>query len=112
GQPNPPAGRAGTLIEPGVNPLPRQPAGQPHQAVERSSTVIETEEDVRQALLSGLKGRPEVPVSLPAAAPAPPAQQQPAPPPIAARSASPFRPTARPPIALLTVFDDGRIDGE
>jgi pSer/pThr/pTyr-binding forkhead associated (FHA) protein len=73
--------------------------------------VIETEEEVRQALLSGLKGRPPIPAPLPAAAPAPPAPA-PEPPPVAARSASPFRPTARPPIALLTVFDDGRTDGE
>ena len=28
------------------------------------------------------------------------------------RSASPFRPTIRPPVAVLTVFDDGKTDGE
>ena len=28
------------------------------------------------------------------------------------RAASPFRPTIRPPIALLTVYDDGKTDGE
>ena len=85
--------------------------GQPNPNVERSGTMIETEEDVRQALLSGLKGRPPVPVGLPEAVP-PPAVAPPAPPPAVAKSASPFRPTARPPIALLTVFDDGRTDGE
>ena len=35
-----------------------------------------------------------------------------APPPAAARVASPFRPTARPPIPMLIVFDDGRMEGE
>ena len=30
----------------------------------------------------------------------------------AARPAVPFRPTVRPPIAVLTVFDDGKTDGE
>ena len=28
------------------------------------------------------------------------------------RSASPFRPTIRPPMAVLTVYDDGKTDGE
>jgi pSer/pThr/pTyr-binding forkhead associated (FHA) protein len=85
--------------------------GQPNPNVDRSGTMIETEEDVRQALLSGLKGRPSVPVGLPEPAPAPRAVAPP-PPPAVAKSASPFRPTARPPFALLTVFDDGRTDGE
>jgi pSer/pThr/pTyr-binding forkhead associated (FHA) protein len=110
GQPNPNPERTGTLIESGTNPLQRPPAGQPPQFVERSGTLIETEDDVRQALLSGFKGQPPIPVAVPSAPPpAPAAVQQPQP---AARSASPFRPTARPPIAMLTVFDDGRIDGE
>jgi hypothetical protein len=80
--------------------------GQPNPNVDRSGTMIETEEDVRQALLSGLKGRPPVPVGLPEAAPSPRAVAAP-PPPAVAKSASPFWPTARPPFALLTVFDDG-----
>ena len=71
GQPNPPPERNATFIEGGANPLPRQPAGQPPQFVDRSGTMIETEEDVRQALLSGLKGQPPIPVSVPAAAPPP-----------------------------------------
>ncbi len=109
-QPNPNAERSGTLVESRPDPLLRPPAGQAQQPVERSGTLIETEEDVRQALLSGLKGQPPIPVAVPSAPPPAPASgQQPQP---AARSASPFRPTARPPIALLTVFDDGRIDGE
>jgi pSer/pThr/pTyr-binding forkhead associated (FHA) protein len=93
------------------------PPHRPDPNVDRSGTLIETEEDVRQALLSGLKGQPSFPAS-PAPHPAPP---QPAPPPIqaatqpqplAAHSASPYRPTSRPPCPLLIVFDDGRLDGE
>jgi pSer/pThr/pTyr-binding forkhead associated (FHA) protein len=93
--------------------------GQPNPSGERFGTLLETEEDIRQALLSGLKGQPLVPASPPPAAKARPATPQSIPtagpppaPPVAVRSASPFRPTARPPIALLTVFDDGRIEGE
>jgi hypothetical protein len=97
-----------------------QPArpGQPNPNVERSGTLIETEEDVRQALLSGLKGQPPITASFPAAAPSQPAPPPPmpaAPPqpqPVAVRSASPYRPTARPPVPLLIVFDDGRMEGE
>jgi hypothetical protein len=106
GQPNPPPERSGTLIEPGVSFSARQPAG--HQPVERSGTVLETDDEMRQALLSGHKGRqpgPAVGVDPPAPIPAPP---QPPP----ARTAVPFRPTARPPVAVLTVFDDGKTDGE
>jgi pSer/pThr/pTyr-binding forkhead associated (FHA) protein len=117
GQPSPAPERSGALIEPAANPLLRQPAGYPHQPVERSGTLIESEEDVRPALLSGLKGRPPIPTSLPEAAPAPPAagplpQPPAAPQPVTGRLATPFRPTARPPISLLTVFDDGKADGE
>ena len=76
-------------------------------AVERSGTLIETDDDIRQALLSGHKGRQHGrSVAVEPAAPIP------APLPGAARSAVPFRPTARPPMAVLTVFDDGKTDGE
>ncbi len=98
-----------------------QPAksGQSGAPVDRSSTLIETEEDVRQAFLSGLKSQPPGPAAPAAAAPiqSPPplrppvaaaAEPQPAP----VRSASPFRPTARPPVPMLIVFDDGRMEGE
>ena len=87
-------------------PQPPEPS-EPNPQVERSGTLIETDDDIRQALLSGNKGRqpaPTVPVG-------PPAQVQ-APLTGAARSAVPFRPTARPPVAMLTVFDDGKTDGE
>ena len=105
GEPNRPPERAGTLIEPGANFPIQQPGGP--QPVERSGTVIETDDDIRQAFLSGHKGRqPGQPVAVdpPAPVPAPP---QPPP----ARTAVPFRPTVRPPVAVLTVFDDGKTDG-
>ena len=105
GQPNSPPERAGTLIEPPVNFPIQQPGGP--QPVERSGTLIETDDDIRQAFLSGHKGRqPGQPVAVD-----PPAQSQrhhshrP-------RTAVPFRPTVRPPVAVLTVFDDGKTDGE
>jgi len=83
---------------------------EPDQAnprVERSGTLIETDDDIRQALLSGHKGRKPGP----SVAVEPTAPTQP-PLPGAARAAVPFRPTARPPVAVLTVFDDGKTDGE
>ena len=106
GQPNAAPERSGTLIEPGANLSAPQP-GRP-QPVERSGTLIETDDDIRQAFLSGHKGRqPGPPVAVDPPAPIPPAPQ-----PAAARSAVPFRPTVRPPVAVLTVFDDGKTDGE
>ena len=87
---------------------PYRPGQQP-PPVDRSSTLIETEEDVRQAMLTGLKEPPTMPASVPAAPPPPPAT---APPLVAARSASVFRPTARPPMPILIVYDDGRMEGE
>jgi hypothetical protein len=84
--------------------------GQPRTLVERSGTLVETEEDVRQAILSGLKGQqPPVAANRPAASqPAAVAQA----PPVAAQASSPFCPTNRPPVPILTVFDDGKSDGE
>jgi hypothetical protein len=78
--------------------------GPPTPPVERSRTVIETDDEIRQALLSGLKGQsPSLPTpTSPVVASAATAE----------RSASTFRPTARPPVAVLTVFDDGKMDGE
>jgi len=104
GQPNPPPERSGTLLEPGANMSARQP-GQP-QPVDRSGTLIETEDDVRQVLQSGHKGRPPVPAVSAELSPAPAPFQS------AARPAVPFRPTVRPQIAMLTVYDDGKNDGE
>lgn len=56
-----------------------------------TGTLLETDDDVRQALLVNV--RPSAPK-------------------IEAKPAEPFRPTARPPLALLTVFDDCESDGE
>ena len=102
GQPNPPPERSGTLIEnpahlPGRQPPRSQPA-------ERSGTLIETDEEVRDALLTSLKGQPLNP---PAAA-GPVGASKPSVGPAAAI----FRPTVRSPVAVLTVYDDGKIDGE
>jgi len=58
--------------------------------VEHAGTLLETDEEIRQAL-ANLKGTA---------------------PKIDARPAEPFRPTARPPLALLTAYDDGETDGE
>jgi pSer/pThr/pTyr-binding forkhead associated (FHA) protein len=69
--------------------MPQQRKQEP--AVEHSGTLLETDDDIRQALLSGIKG----------------AEQKPA-----ARAADPYRPTIRPATALLTVCDDGEADGE
>jgi hypothetical protein len=82
--------------------------GQGNAQVERSGTLIETDDEIRQALLSGHTGRQPSPPA--AVAPSAPISAPPLP--GAVRSAVPFRPTARPPVAVLTVFDDGKTDGE
>ncbi len=83
--------------------------GQPNPPVDRSGTLLETEEEVRQALLPGQKGQRPSPLIAADLSPAPaggsPIQS-------VARPAITFRPTARPPLAVLTVFDDGKTDGE
>jgi hypothetical protein len=82
-------------------------AAPPDPAPERSGTLIETEDEIRHAIASAQKkpvasrtdvAQPEAPT---------PAVQS-----AAARTAVPFRPTSRPPVARLTVFDDGKTDGE
>ena len=97
GPPNPPPERSGTLIEGNVGAVPPRLAPPAH-----AGTIVETDEDLRQALLSGLKGQQQ-PVSV---EPKPSAAQG------TDRATSPFRPSLRPPTPLLTVFDDGKIDGE
>src|SRR5271166_4792645 len=103
-------------------PMPQPPRpGQPHAPVERIGTLIETDEEVRQAILSGLKGQQQqaAPVDR-GVAPAPvfhprpaaPVSAPPVAPDTAEQAASSYRPTSRPPIALLTVFDDGKNEGE
>jgi pSer/pThr/pTyr-binding forkhead associated (FHA) protein len=102
GQPNPPAERFGTLIENPANLPGRQPPR--FQLPERSGTLIETDEEVRDALLSSLKGQPQSPPA--AAGPVAPSR------PNLASVAAIFRPTVRAPVAVLTVYDDGKTDGE
>lgn len=66
-------------------------SNRPNGPVEQLGTLLETDEQIHQALLSNLKG------------PAPKVEEEPA---------EPFRPTRRPPLAQLTVYDDGSVDGE
>lgn len=70
----------------------------------RSFTALETDEEIRRALL------PEMMENLPESAVEPPSVAEPGQP--DGRPVSPYRPTARPPVPILTVFDDGRSDGE
>jgi hypothetical protein len=70
---------------------PSHQPNQPDHAVEHSGTLLETGENIRQALLAGRKEA------------APTASE---------REAAPFRPTTRPPVPLLTICDDGDSDGE
>ena len=88
------------MIEGGASPVQR---GQPTPGpAGRASTVLEADADTRQGINSGLAGpAPGPPASL-----APPLQVDVGP------VARPFRPTARPPLATLTVYDDGKADGE
>ena len=90
----------------GLRPhVPTIATGQPNPHVERSGTLIETDEEVRQAI-SGLKGQgqPESPPTARNTAASPTPNKGP--------SATLYRPTVRPPIAVLTVCDDGKLDGE
>jgi hypothetical protein len=82
-------------------------ASPPDPALERTGTLIEPEDEIRQAIGSGQKK----PVESPADG-AQPERLAGAFQSAAARSAVPFRPSARPPVARLTVFDDGKPDGE
>src|SRR5262249_6857798 len=70
---------------------------------DRPATLLETDDDIRQALQPDSVSKADVTVAPPTAA-APPA----APPPVAL----PYRPTQRPLMALLTVLDDGESTGE
>lgn len=87
------------------------PSPQPSQTPaipERTGTVFETDEDILRELLRNkadveLVGK----TGQPAASPVPGAHTQPR-----SSSAKPYRPTQRPPLALLTVLDDGKGEGE
>jgi pSer/pThr/pTyr-binding forkhead associated (FHA) protein len=67
----------------------------------RPATLLESVEDLRAAVRGGATVREAVP---PAAGPAAP--------PLAADDTQPFRPSQRPPMAVLHVFDDGDTEGE
>jgi pSer/pThr/pTyr-binding forkhead associated (FHA) protein len=73
--------------------------------VERSGTLVESDETLRQAI-TGLKRRvpPDSPLAVNHPAAASSAGKGP--------SVALFRPTIRPPVAMLTVCDDGKLDGE
>jgi pSer/pThr/pTyr-binding forkhead associated (FHA) protein len=77
------------------SPQPSEPLADP----ERPGTLLETDEDIRKALQARQLGQPAVRKT----APTPPPQRA---------EASPYGPTQRPPIALLTVLDDGKSEGE
>jgi len=103
-QPIPPSERQGTLIEAGPGaPLPdrRLAHGLP---VERSGTIIEADEDVQHAMPFVAHGQPHSGGG----------ESHPVAPliPRSGRSVSPFRPMARPPVAMLTIYDDGKMEGE
>lgn len=72
----------------------RSPEDVPH------GTVLETDEDIRKVSGPQKTGAPAT--SGPVHAEKLPSEEP----------ARPFRPTARPPVALLTVLDDGKIEGE
>src|SRR5947209_5349177 len=77
------------------------PPNPPHQpsVPQRAATLIETDEDIREAqVLRTGQQAPRAPgTAVPAASP---------------RVVCPDRPTQRPPVASLTLFDDGKTDGE
>ncbi len=65
-----------------------------------SGTVLESDEEIRRAVLVDLKwAQANTPNS-----------GEPAP--VTASATNPYRPTARPPVPILTVFDDGKTEGE
>ena len=68
-------------------------------------TLIETEEDIRRALLADKAAIPlagPITKKTPVAPTAPPKSPE----------VKPYRPTVRPPICVLTLFDDGKTEGE
>jgi hypothetical protein len=84
--------------------MPQTPDPGPRNAtLGYSGTVLESDEEIRQAVLIDRKW---------AQANAPKASDAQPVPATAGPPASPYRPTVRPPVPLLTVFDDGKNDGE
>src|SRR3954468_20021484 len=81
---------------------PSAPGPRDQETGERASTILETDEDLRQALLANSKTKPPglgVPSRTMGEGPAMTGGESPG---------SLYRPTARPPIAMLTVYDDGK----
>jgi pSer/pThr/pTyr-binding forkhead associated (FHA) protein len=91
-------------MEESLMPPSPQPSPSPDE-LERPGTLLETDDDIRRALHAQQPAQPAARKTAPPPAPEPeqPAQRA------GARS---YRPTQRPPIALLTVLDDGKADGE
>ncbi len=82
--------------------MPSSPKpSQPPASLERPGTLLETDEEVLQAL------RNKMDVELVPVSPQPPSSTAKPPP-----SAKSYRPTQRPPIAMLLVLDDGKSEGE
>jgi hypothetical protein len=85
--------------------------------VDRPATLIETDEGVREALQTVANARRQGVVPAPTEPlPVPVPVSSPRPGPIAGaglgQAAQPYRPTARPPVPILTVHDDGKTEGE
>jgi hypothetical protein len=90
---------------------------QPSERVPESPamTALETPEQIRRALEARNARGPVPAVEAPAEPPPAPAGATPPPqvkPRVRPRGAAAYRPMSRPPVALLTVCDDGRADGE
>lgn len=103
-------------MPPSPRPSPQAPPP------ERMATCLETDEDVMDALRERLAlplrgptpepaaaGQPPRSAATPIMSGPPPVRQGAAPPPTLA---TPYRPTLRPPMAVLTVCDDGKAEGE
>jgi pSer/pThr/pTyr-binding forkhead associated (FHA) protein len=80
---------------------------------DRPATLIETDEGVREALQTVANARRQGVVPAPAPTePVPASPPRPGPVGGIGQAARPYRPTARPPVPILTVHDDGRTEGE
>jgi pSer/pThr/pTyr-binding forkhead associated (FHA) protein len=75
------------------------PSPPPPSGPDRPGTLLETDDDIRQALQPNKPSPPAAPAARPPDA-APPS------------AAKPYCPTLRPPIVLLTALDDGKGEGE
>jgi len=83
-----------------AKPLPPSEPNPP-----RPATLMETEDDIRRALLAN---KEPLPGAIPVGKKASGQERPPSKPP----EATPFRPTIRPPVCILTIFDDGKSEGE